>query len=90
MSIIDRIKNIDSDEHSKWGVGSGCIAINRIRSISFLDDQIAIVSARVKKQLDTQIAKGVSVFPTTGFSYKAREEVQLCPRFDRLTPSAKK
>ena len=84
MSIIDRIKAIDSDEHSKWGIGTACIAINRIRSISFLDDQIAIVSLRGKKQLVLKLRKECRGISKTGFSYKARGG-QLCPRFDRLT-----
>ena len=81
---MDKVKNIESIKPSQWGVRSGCISVNKIRSISFLDDQLAIVNLRGKKQLILRLRNECRGIANKGFSYKVKSG-QLCPRFDRLT-----
>ena len=84
QSIMDKIKNIESIKPSQWGVRSGCISVKKIHSISFLDDQLAIVNLRGKKQLILRLRNACRGIANKGFSYKVKSG-QLCPRFDRLT-----
>ena len=83
-SIMDKLKTIDSITPSQWGVRSGCISVNKIRSISFLDDQLAIISLRGEKQLLLKLRTQCGGISKHGYSYRTRSG-QLCPRFDRLT-----
>ena len=83
LSIMDKIKNIEPVNPSQWGVHGGCITVQKIRRISFLDDQLAIVYLRGKKQLVLKLRNECQGIAKKGFSYKVKGG-QLCPRFDRL------
>ena len=43
ISIIDRLRAIDDVNGRDWGIRNGCISLNRIRSINFIDDQSAVI-----------------------------------------------
>ena len=84
LSILDKIKSIEPVNPSQWGVRGGCITVQKIRRISFLDDQLAIVYLRGKKQLVLKLRNECRGIAKKGFSYNVKGG-QLCPRFDRLT-----
>lgn len=82
-SVLEKIKRIDTMKSSQWGLRSGCINVNRIRSIDFRDDQLAIVDMRGNKQLVLMLRRECVGIAEAGFSYQVRGG-QLCARFDRL------
>jgi hypothetical protein len=82
-SVIDRMNAIGEVDFTKWGIRNGCISINRIRSISFKDDQSAIINISGRKQVLLRLARECPGIRTQGFIYQVRGS-QLCERFDRL------
>lgn len=84
LKILERVKGIDSVNPSLWGIRNGCISVNKIRSIKFRDDQLAIIDMRGKKQALLRLKKECKGIAAQGFSYQVRGG-QLCERFNRLT-----
>lgn len=84
--ILENIQAIDDIEPSQWGIRNGCIYVDKIRNIRFLDDQLAVVYLRGKKRLLLRLSKECRGIKDQGFSYEVRGG-QLCPRFDRFTPA---
>ncbi|MDA8782335.1 hypothetical protein N9N16_03935 [Porticoccaceae bacterium] len=82
-TVIDRMNTIGELDTTKWGIRNGCISINRIRSISFKDDQSAIIDVSGRKQVLLRLVRECPGIRTQGFIYQVRGS-QLCERFDRL------
>ena len=82
--ILERLKGIDSVNPNHWGIRNGCISVNRIRSIKFRDDQLAIIEMRGKKQALLRLKKECKGIAKQGFSYQVRGG-QLCENFNGLT-----
>ncbi|MDM3870303.1 DUF6491 family protein [Porticoccus sp. W117] len=68
----------------KWGIHSGCINTNRIRSMNFVDDQSAILKISGKKYILMTLARPCRGVRRRGISYETRTG-KLCERFDRIT-----
>lgn len=81
--ILETIEAIDDIKPSQWGIRNGCISVNKIRNIRFLDDQLAVVYLRGKKGLLLRLRKECRGIKDQNFSYEVRGG-QLCPRFDRF------
>ena len=67
----------------EWGIRSGCINKNRIRSIRFIDDQHAILKTLGRKKVLLTMKKECRGIKRNGYVMQVRGH-QLCARFDRL------
>jgi hypothetical protein len=84
LSILEQVESIKAIEPSRWGIRNGCISVNRISSIKFRDDQLAIIDVRGKKQVLLRLKQECRGIAKQGFSYQVRGG-QLCENFNSLT-----
>lgn len=84
LAILERLQEIEAIEPSYWGIRNGCISVNKIRSIQFRNDQLAIIDMRGRKQVLLRLKRECKGIAEQGFSYQVRGG-QLCERFNRLT-----
>ena len=83
ISIIDRLRAIDDVNGRDWGIRNGCISLNRIRSINFIDDQSAVIQLGHDKEVILRLRRECRGIGSEVFIYKTRGR-QLCERFDSL------
>ena len=83
ISIIDRLRAIDEVNGRDWGIRNGCISLNRIRSINFIDDQSAVIQLGRNKEVILRLRRECRGIGSEAFIYKTRGH-QLCERFDSL------
>lgn len=83
ISIIDRLRAIDDVNGRDWGIRNGCISLNRIRSINFIDDQSAVIQLGRDKEVILRLRRECRGIGSEAFIYKTRGH-QLCERFDSL------
>ena len=83
ISIIDRLRAIDDVNGRDWGIRNGCISLNRIRSINFIDDQSAVIQLGHDKEVILRLRIECRGIGSEVFIYKTRGR-QLCERFDSL------
>lgn len=82
--ILNQLRSLDSVEAEDWGIRNGCIALHRIRAISFRDDQVAIINLHRRQQAVLKLKRECRGIAEQGFIIDARSD-QLCVRFSRLT-----
>lgn len=82
--ILDQLESIDSIEPESWGIYNGCVALHKIRAINFLDDQVAIIDLRRRRQAVLMLRRECRGIAQQGFTFDTRSG-QLCERFSRLT-----
>ena len=68
LSIVDRIKSIQSVNAKDWGIRKGCIASSRIRKIKFLDDQTAMLTLRGKKKAILRLGSACPGIKRNGYA----------------------
>lgn len=83
ISIIDRLNAINEVSARDWGIRNGCISLNRIRSIHFVDDQSAVIQLGRGKEVILRLRRECRGIRSEAFIYKTRGH-QLCERFDSL------
>lgn len=79
--IVDRLNAIDEVDGRDWGIRNGCISLNRIRQIHFIDDQSAVVTLNRDKEVILRLRQVCRGIRSEAFIYKTRGH-QLCERFD--------
>jgi hypothetical protein len=84
LSIVDRIKSIQSVNAKDWGIRKGCIASSRIRKIKFLDDQTAMLTLRGKKKAILRLGSACPGIKRNGYA-RINDGIQLCKRFDSFS-----
>ena len=84
LSIVDRIKSIQSLNAKDWGIRKGCIASSRIRKIKFLDDQTAMLTLRGKKKAILRLGSACPGIKRNGYA-RINDGIQLCKRFDSFS-----
>lgn len=83
VSIVDRLHAIDQVDGRDWGIRNGCISLNRIRKINFVDDQSAVVTLGRGKEVILRLRQACRGIRSEAFIYRTRGH-QLCERFDSL------
>lgn len=81
--ILDQLKAIDAVEPMDWGIRNGCIDLQKIRAISFRDDQLAIIDLRRQRQAVLKLKRECRGIAQQGFTIQTRSD-QLCERFTQL------
>ena len=82
-SLVERMQAIDEVDSSEWGIRRGCISINRIRSISFSDDQSAIIDIGRGKEAILRLNRECLGISSRAFIYVTRDS-RLCAKFNSL------
>jgi|GEM_PF-299551 hypothetical protein len=84
LSIVDRIKSIQSVNARDWGIRKGCISSSRVRKIKFLDDQTAMLTLRGKKKAILRLGSACPGIKRNGYA-RINDGIQLCKRFDSFS-----
>ncbi|UTW46173.1 hypothetical protein KFE80_04560 [bacterium SCSIO 12696] len=82
-SEVDELPSDYDLDPKKWGINSGCIRTNRIRSMNFVSDQSAVLKVSGKKYILMTLSRPCRGVQRRGVSYESRTG-RLCARFDRI------
>ena len=76
---------VDDDVDPKdWGIQNNCIRTNRINSIKFIDEQVALIEIPHNKIIKMTLKRRCPGVKDYGISYKTRTG-SLCARMDFIT-----
>lgn len=87
-SLTDRLKAIDDEVNpAAWNIRGGCVTLNRIKRIKFLDDQTALMSMRNRnpdrKKIILKLRRECPGIRRNGYIHKT-SGLRLCAGFDRF------
>ncbi|MDG1164703.1 MAG: hypothetical protein P8N61_04965 [Porticoccaceae bacterium] len=82
-SLMARLGEIDPIDEKKWGIHKGCLDLSRIKKISFIDDQSAIISLGGKKKAILRLGSVCTGIKSHGFML-IRNNAKVCERFTRF------
>ena len=68
---------------TKWGIQNNCIHTNRIRKMTFVDQQTALITISRKKTILMTLDRRCPGVDRSGVSYESRNGM-LCARFDHI------
>lgn len=83
VPLVDRVEAIGEVDEAPWGIRGGCIPLNRIRSINFVNDQSAIIGLGRNKEAILRLNRECTGISSEAFVYKMRGN-RLCAKFDSL------
>ena len=82
-SLMARLGEIDPIDEKKWGIHKGCLDLSRIKKISFIDDQSAIISLGGKKKASLRLGSVCTGIKSHGYML-IRNNAKVCERFTRF------
>ena len=82
-SLMARLGEIDPIDEKKWGIHKGCLDLSRIKKISFIDDQSAIISLGGKKKAILRLGSVCTGIKSHGFML-IRNDAKVCERFTQF------
>ncbi len=82
-SVVERLRVLDQNKPSDFGIRNNCLNANRIRHINFKDDKTAYVDVGRGRQVILTLAEECRGIRHSGFVQKTRTN-RLCARFDSL------
>ena len=81
LSLTEELRSLDESDLSSFGIRNKCIRRNAIRSISFQDDQIAIINVGRGKEIVLSLRRPCVGIKRNGFIFSPRSN-KLCEKFD--------
>ena len=85
--VVDKSPQQHADDYDldpkKWGIQNGCIHTNRIRKMTFVDNQSAIIKISNKKFILMTLTRPCPGVKNRGVSYQSRNGM-LCERHDYI------
>ena len=79
--VMEKLLSIKDAKHSDFGIKNNCINTNRIRSLKFVDDQVAHLDVGRGRQVVLYLSDKCPGIKARGFIQKTRVN-RLCARFD--------
>ena len=80
-SVMEKLLSIKDPKHSDFGIKNNCINTSRIRSLNFVDDQMAYLDVGRGRQIVLYLSDKCPGIKARGFIQKTRAN-RLCARFD--------
>lgn len=87
-SLTDQLKTIEDEVNpAAWNIRNGCVTLNRIKRIKFLDDQTALMSMRNRnpdrKKIILKLRRECPGIKRNGYIHQTNG-LRLCVGFDRF------
>ena len=79
--VMEKLLSIKDAKHSDFGIKNNCINTNRIRSLKFVDDQMAHLDVGRGRQVVLYLSDKCPGIKVRGFILRTRAN-RLCSRFD--------
>jgi hypothetical protein len=79
--VMEKLQSIKDGKHSDFGIKNNCINTSRIRSLNFVDDQMAYLDVGRGRQVVLYLSDKCPGIKARGFFQKTRAN-RLCARFD--------
>ena len=79
--VMEKLLSIKDAKHSDFGIKNNCINTSRIRSLNFVDDQMAYLDVGRGRQVVLYLRDKCPGIKARGFIQKTRVN-RLCARFD--------
>ena len=79
--VMEKLQSIKDGKHSDFGIKNNCINTGRIRSLNFVDDQMAYLDVGRGRQVVLYLSDKCPGIKARGFFQKTRAN-RLCARFD--------
>ena len=79
--VMEKLLSINDAKHSDFGIKNNCINTSRIRSLNFVDDQMAYLDVGRGRQVVLSLSDKCPGIKVRGFIHKTRAN-RLCARFD--------
>ena len=88
-SLTDQLEDLEDDVNpAAWNIRNGCVPLNRIKRIKFVDDQTALLSIRNrdsgKKKIILKLKRRCPGIKRNGYIHHAGG-LKLCAGFDRFS-----
>lgn len=88
-SLADKLKSLEEEVNpAAWNIRNGCVPLNRIKRIKFMDDQTALMSVRNrdsgKKKIILKLKRECPGIKRNGYIHYA-SGLKLCAGFDRFS-----
>lgn len=87
-SLTDQLKAIEDEVNpAAWNIRGGCVTLNRVKRIKFLDDQTALMSMRNRnpdrKKIILKLRRECPGIKRNGYIHRT-SGLRLCAGFDRF------
>lgn len=83
LPLSEQLAQLEQLDESEWGIRNGCVLLSRVRQMTFIDDQHALLKLSGNRRARLTLASDCPGIAANGYLLINRSG-RLCSRFDSV------